>query len=113
MPRIDPVIQEKRSEIRKHRIFRLTYKIYNAESDTFEISDGVSHNYSATGLYFETKNPFQPHDQVCLSSEDQLLGNCLSEFANGVHAQIAWCKPLNTSYPPRYGAGVQYNEPIE
>jgi len=41
------------------------------------------------------------------------LDKCDSEFAKGVHAQIVWCKPLNTGFEPRYGVGVNYFEPIE
>jgi hypothetical protein len=110
---IEPATQDRRSEPRKQRNFHLKCKIYNIESDTFEISNVIVHNYGANGLYFETRHPFQPHEPVCLFSVDQLLDACDSEFAKGVHAQIVWCKPLNTVFDPRYGVGVKYFEPIE
>ena len=50
---------------------------------------------------------------VYLSLTDQLLGGCNNEFANGFHAQIVWCKPLNTGSDPRFGVGVKYFEPFE
>ena len=108
-----PAPSDKRTEHRKQRIFQLKCKVYNSESDTFEISDALVHNYGANGLYFEATNPFQPRDPVCLLLKGPLLDSCDSEFAKGVHAQIAWCKPLNTGFEPRYGVGVNYFEPIE
>ena len=109
----DTATQDKRSELRNYRTFQLKCKTYNTESDNFEISDVIAHNYSAKGLYFETAKPFQPEDPVCLSLKDRLLGNCDSEFTNAVHAQIIWCKPLNMVFEPKYGVGVKYFEPIE
>jgi hypothetical protein len=109
----EPATSDKRTEPRKQGIFQLKCKVYNSESDTFEISDALVHNYGASGLYFETTHPFQPHDPVCLLSKDPLVNSCESEFAKGVHAQIVWCKPLNTGFGPRFGVGVEYFEPIE
>ena len=113
IPNEAPDTLDKRSESRKQRIFQLQCKIYNFESDTFEISNALVHNYSAIGLYFEATNSFQPHEPVCLFSVGQLLDTCDSEFAKGVHAKILWCKPLKTDFDPRYGVGVKYFEPIE
>jgi hypothetical protein len=104
---------DKRSEPRKQRIFQLQCKIYNFESDTFDISDALVHNYGANGLYFEATNSFQPCDPVCLLLKDQLLDGCDREFAKGVHAQIVWCRPLNMGSESRYGVGVKYFEAIE
>ena len=109
----EPATQDKRSEPRVHKVFQLKCKTYNIESDTFEISDAIVHNYGANGLYFEATNPFHLHDPICLSLKDQLLEKSDSEFAKGVHAQIVWCKPLNTGSVPRYGVGVKYFETIE
>ena len=109
----EPTTQDKRSEPRNYRIFQLKCETYNTESDTFEISAGIAHNYRANGLYFETQNPLQPNDPVCLSSKDRLSGKCDSELAIGVHAKVVWCKLLNTGFDPRYGVGVKYFEPIE
>jgi Tfp pilus assembly protein PilZ len=36
----------------------------------------------------------------------------ISEFEKGVHAQIVWCKPLETDFNTGYGVGVKYFEPI-
>ena len=105
--------RDKRSESRNQMIFKLKCKTYNTESDTFEISDAIAHNYSTNGLYLETNNPFQPDDPVCLSLRDQITGKYDSEFAIGVHAQIVWCKPLNTNFDPMYGVGVKFFEPVE
>ena len=109
----EPAAQGKRSDPRYFKTFQLKCETYNTESDTFEIFDGIAQNYSANGLYFETKNPFQPRDPVYLSSQDLLLGKFDSELAIGVHAQIVWCKLLNTGFGPKYGVGVKYFEPIE
>ena len=113
LSKIEPATQDRRSELRKHRIFQLKCKTYNIESDTFEISNVIVHNYGANGIYFETKNPFQPCEPVCLSLVNQLIDICDSEFAKGVHAQVVWCNHLNTDLDPRYGVGVKYFEPIE
>ena len=113
LSKIRPATQDKRSEPRKQKNFQLKCKIYNFESDTFEISNVIVRNYGTKGLYFETRCTFQPQELVCLFSVDQLLDACDSEFAKGVHAQIVWCKPLNTGFDPRYGVGVKYFEPIE
>jgi hypothetical protein len=104
---------DKRSEPRKQRIFQLQCKIYNFESDTFDISDALVHNYGSNGLYFEATNSFQPRDPVCLFLKEQFLDGCDIEFAKGVHAQIVWCKPLNSGGGPRYGVGVKYFEPTD
>ena len=112
LPYEEPTTSDKRTEPRKQRFFQLKCKVYNSESDTFEISDALAHNCGANGLYFETKNPFQPGDPVCLLLKDQLLDKYDSEFAKGVHAQIIWCKTLNMGIDPRYGVGVKYFEPI-
>ena len=113
LPATEPAAQDKRSETRNYRTFKIKCKTYITELDTFEISDGIAHNCSTNGLYFETKNPFQPSDPVCLSSKDPLLSTIDSELAIGVHAQIVWCKLLNTGFDPKYGVGVKYFEPIE
>ena len=113
LSKIEPATQDRRSELRKHGIFQLKCKTYNIESDTFEISNVIVHNYGANGLYFETRHPFQPCEPVCLYLVNQLIDTCDSEFAKGVHAQIVWCKQLNTGFDPRYGVGVNYFEPIE
>ena len=105
--------QDKRSDSRNYRTFKIKCKTYNTESDIFEISDGIAKNHSASGLYFETKNPFHPSNVICLSSNDPLLGKYDRELTMGVHAQIVWCKLLNTGFDPRYGVGVKYFEPIE
>jgi hypothetical protein len=110
---IDSAAQDKRSEPRNSTTFQLKCETYNAESDTFEISYGIVHNYSTNGLYFETKNSFQPSEPVCLSLKDRLSGECDGELAIGVHAQVVWCKLLNTGFNHRYGIGVKYFEPIE
>ena len=112
IPNEAPDTLDKRTVPRKQRIFQLQCKIYNFESDTFDISDVLVHNYGANGLYFESTNPFQPHEPVCLFLKEQLLDGCNSEFSKGVHAQIVWCKPLNSGSGPRYGVGVKYFEPI-
>ena len=109
----EPATSDKRTEPRKLRIFQVECKVYNSESDTFEISDALVHNYGANGLYFEATNPFLPRDPVCLLKKDQLLDSYDSEFAKGVHAQIVWCKPLNIGIDRRYGVGVKYFEPFE
>ena len=36
----------------------------------------------------------------------------IGEFEKGVHAQIVWCKPLETDFNPEYSVGVKYFEPI-
>jgi len=113
LSKIRPATPDKRSEPRKQRNLNLNCKIYNFETDTFEISNVIVRNYGTAGLYFETKSPFQPHEPVCLFSVGQLLDTFDSEFAKGVQAQIVWCKPLNTGFDPRYGVGVKYFEPIE
>ena len=110
---IEPATQDRRSEPRKQKNFQLKCKIYNFEPDTFEISNVIVRNYGTNGLYFETRCPFQPHEPVCLFSVGQLLDTCDSEFAKGVHAQIVWCRHLNTGFDPSYGVGVKYFEPIE
>ena len=104
---------DRRSETRDQRIYHLKCKIYNFESDTFETSGALVLNYGANGLYFESAKSFQPRDPVYLFSVGRLLDTYDSEFAEGVHAQIVWCKPLNTDFDPRYGVGVNYFEPIE
>lgn len=113
LSKIKPATQTKRSEPRKQKNFQLKCKIYNFESDTFEISNVIVRNYGTNGLYFETRCRFQPHEPVCLFSEGQLLDTCDSEFAKGVHAKIVWCKPLNMDLDPRYGVGIKHFEPIE
>lgn len=113
LSKIGPATLDRRSEPRKQKNLDLKCKIYNFESDSFEISNVIVHNYGTSGLYFETRCPFQPHEPVCLFSVGQLLDRCDSEFAKGVHAQIVWCKPLNTGFDPRYGVGVKYFEPNE
>ena len=109
----EPATQDKRSESRNYKHFQLICKTYNIQTDTFEIYDGIAKNCSASGLYFETKNPLQPSDPVCLLLRDQLLDSGNGEFAKGVHAQVVWCKFLNKDINPRYGIGVKYFEPIE
>ena len=104
---------DRRSEPRIQRIFQLNCTRYDAEPDTFEISDAVVHNYGANGLYFEAANPVQPDDPICLSSKDESLENCDNEFAIGVHAKVVWCRRLNKSLDPSYGVGVNYFEPLE
>ena len=113
LSKIEPATQDRRSELRKHRIFQLKCKTYNIESDTFEIYNVTVHNNGSNGLYFESKNSFQPCEPVCLFSANQLLDKCDSEFAKGVHAQIVWCKPLKKGFDPRCGVGVKYFEPVE
>jgi hypothetical protein len=112
LPDEAPGTSDKRREPRKQRIVQLKCKIYNFELDTFENIDTLVHNYSANGLYFEAAIPFQPDDPVFLLLKDQLLDKCDSELAKGVHAQILWCKHLDTGFDPRYGVGVKYFEPI-
>lgn len=108
-----PAVQNKRTEPRYFKTFQLKCETYNTESDTFEVSNCIARNFSAKGLFFESKNPFQPRDPVCLSSKDLLLRKCYSELAIGVHAEIVWCKLLSTGFGPRYGVGIKYFEPIE
>ena len=109
----EPATSDKRCAPRKQKIFQLKCKIYNSELGTFENSDALVRNFSSKGLYFETANPFQPGDPVCLLLTDQLLNKCDSEFEKGVHAQIVWCKPLDTGFYLGYGVGVKFFEPIE
>lgn len=110
---IDSAAQDKRSEPRNSTTFQLKCETYNAESDTFEISYGIVHNYSTNGLFFETKNPLQPNDPVCLSLKERSSDKSDNELAIGVHARVVWCKILNTDFDPSYGVGVKYFEPIE
>ena len=105
--------QDKRSEPRNCRIFELRCKTYNTDSETFEISDVIVKNYSTKGLFFETKNPLQPKDPVCLSLKKRSSDKSDNEFVLGVHAQVVWCKILNTDFDPSFGVGVKYFEPIE
>jgi hypothetical protein len=109
----ESAIPDRRSETRKQKIFHLKCKMYNPESDTFETADTLAINYGVNGLYFEAEKPFKPGEPVCLTLIDQPPDTCHSEFAKGVHAQIVWCKRLNTGFDPRYGVGVKYFEPIE
>ena len=113
LPATGPAAQDKRSVPRYYMTFKIKCETYNAESDIFEISDGIAQNHSANGLYFESKNPFHPRNAIFLSSNDPLLGKYDRELTIGVHAQIVWCKLLKTGFDPRYGIGVKYFEPIE
>lgn len=105
--------QDKRSEPRNCRTFELRFKTYNTDLDTFETSNGIVKNYSTNGLFFETKNPLQPNDPVCLSLKERSSDKSDNELAIGVHARVVWCKILNTDFDPSYGVGVKYFEPIE
>jgi len=109
----EPATSDKRTEPRKQIIFQLKCKIYDSELDIFKNSDALVRNFSSNGLYFEAANPFQPEDPVCLSIRDQITGKYDAEFAIGIHAQIVWCKPLNTNFDPRYGVGVKFFEPVK
>ena len=109
----ESAIPDRRSETRKHEIFHLKCKVYHPESDTFEKADTLAINYGVNGLYFEAEKAFKPGEPVCLTLIDQPPDTCPSEFAKGVHAQIVWCKPLNTGFDPRHGVGVKFFEPIE
>ena len=106
-------ISDRRSETRKQIIFHLKCKIYNFESDTFETLDALVLNYGVNGLYFESAKSLQPGEPVCLTLVDKPPDPCDSEFAKSVHAQVVWCKPLNTDFDPGYGVGVKYFERIE
>ncbi|MGD8208257.1 MAG: hypothetical protein PVI42_05240 [Desulfobacterales bacterium] len=110
---VESATPDRRCETRKQNIFHLKCKMYNPESDTFELADTLAINYGVNGLYFEAEKPFKPGEPVCLTLLDQPPDTCHSEFAKGVHAQIVWCKPLNAGSDPRYGVGVKYFEPIE
>jgi hypothetical protein len=95
---------------RQNCCYKLECKSYHSEKDIFETIKGVALNFSKCGLYLETKNLLESGSPVYISSKDAIINPFDAELAQGVHAQVVWCKSITNGSKPSYGVGLKFFE---
>ena len=95
---------------RQNCCYKVECKSYHSEKDIFETIKGVALNFSKCGLYFETNNLLESGAPVYISSENSLIDPLDAELAQGVHAQVVWCKSITNGSKPSYGVGLKFFE---